>query len=199
MGIQSGSERIRNQYFERLDSNEEIVLAARQLADQGIQCSYDVIMDNPLEDETDKRETLNLLLSLPRPFELHTHTLTHFPATNLTNLLLERGAIAAGDVEDIKQQSFERWTPSLDLARARDDMFWDSLYYLASRRSPGPGVIQWLSRRGWLRRHPKPLTLLLRLFSPYIQTERRGSRWDRKRRRLMERIGRAMKREKGTT
>lgn len=178
MGIQSGSERTRNEYFKRHDTNEEIVRAADTLSRNGVHCSYDLIMDNPLEDESDRQATLDLLLRLPRPFELHTHTLTHFPETDLTRLLLERGLIKPGDVEDIKQESYTRWTPTLDLARDRENMFWDNLYYLASKRSVPEGLIRWLSRRWLLRRCPKALTVLLRLTSDYVQTVRAGSRFD---------------------
>ena len=146
MGIQSGSERIRRDLFHRLGTNEEIVRAAHVLNRHGIACSYDIIMDNPLEDEQDRRQTLDLLLALPRPFELHTTTLTHFPQTDLTRLLLERGLIRREDVEDMAQKSYERWSPSLDPRRDRENLFWDNLFYLASKRRVPERLIRSLSR-----------------------------------------------------
>lgn len=181
MGMQTGSEEIRHKYFERYDTNEDIIRVARIFRKYKINCAYDIIMDNPLETEKDRRETLNLLLTLPRPFELHTHTLTHFPETNLTKLLLEKGMISENDVEDQKQESYERWTPTLDLRRDKENLFWDNLYYLAKKRCVPQGFVVWLSHSNFLKRHPKPLTLLLRLTSSYIYTIRRGSKIDKAR------------------
>lgn len=188
MGIQSGSEPVRRNYFKRNDTNEEIVRAAWTLGNMGIHCSYDVIMDNPLETEDDRRATLDLLLRLPRPFELHTHSLTHFPATDLTKLLLERGLIRTEDIEDRKQMSYLRWTPSLDLRRDRENLFWDNLYYMASKRSFPEGLIRRLSRSRLLKSWPAPLTQLLRLTSNYVQTVQAGSRLDWLRIRLVTRL-----------
>lgn len=178
MGIQAGCEKTRHEYFERFDKNEEIIRAAQILFKYKIHCGYDLIMDNPLETDEDRRETFNLLLKLPRPFELHTHTLTYFPETKFTKLLLGKGMIAEGDVEDQKQESYERWTPTLDLKRNKENLFWDNLYYLTQKSKVPQKFIIWLSHRSFLKKHPKSLTLLLRLMSPYIYTIRRGSKMD---------------------
>ena len=178
MGIQSGSEEVRNKYFKRYDKNEDIIKAGQILCKYKINCSYDVIMDNPLETNKNKRETFNLLLKLPKPFELHTHTLTHFPETEFTNLLLKKKIILKNDVEDQKQESYKRWTPSLDLRRDKENLFWDSLYYLAKKRRVPKKLLIWLSHSNFLKRHPKPLTLLLRLTSSNIYTVNKSSKID---------------------
>jgi|WetSurMetagenome_2_1015567.scaffolds.fasta_scaffold05784_2 anaerobic magnesium-protoporphyrin IX monomethyl ester cyclase len=188
MGIQSGSERIRRDLFHRLGTNEEIVRAAHVLHRHGIACSYDIIMDNPLEDEQDRRQTLDLLLALPRPFELHTTTLTHFPQTDLTRLLLERGLIRRKDVEDMAQKSYERWSPSLDPRRDRENLFWDNLFYLASKHRVPERLIRSLSRSRCLRHHPAPLTAMLRLTSNYIQTAGYRSKFDLWRIRMVNKV-----------
>ncbi len=185
MGVQAGSERIRRDLFLRNETDDELIEAAGILHRHGIHCSYDIIMDNPLEEESDRRATLELLLKFPRPFELHTHTLTHFPGTKLTDILLERGIIRLEDCEDMKEQSYERWTPALDLRRDRDNLFWDNLYYLAAKGYAPDGLIRRLSRSRLLKAYPHLLTLLLRFFSADIQTVRRGSRFDLFRRNVM--------------
>jgi anaerobic magnesium-protoporphyrin IX monomethyl ester cyclase len=178
MGIQSGSERIRRDWFHRFDTNEDIIRAAHVLSRHDIACSYDIIMDNPLEDEQDRHITLDLLLALPRPYELHTVTLTHFPQTDLTRLLLERGLIQREDVEDIAQKSYERWAPSLDTRRDRENLFWDNLYYMASKNQFSARLIKSISRSCLLRRYPALLTAILRLTSNYIHTTRHDSKFD---------------------
>ncbi|MFC1632332.1 B12-binding domain-containing radical SAM protein [Candidatus Omnitrophota bacterium] len=176
MGIQSGSEPFRHKYFKRYDTNREIVNAGNILAKHKVSCVYDVIMDNPLETNEDRRQTLNLLLQLPRPFELHTHTLTYFPEAQFTGLLLEKGVITENDVEDQREKSYERWTPTLDLQRSKENLFWDNLYYLARTGYVPRGFVLWLSRSSLLKNSPRILTLLLKLTSSNIHTVGRGSK-----------------------
>ena len=178
MGIQTGSEEIRHKYYERFNTNEEIIRSAEILHKYKIDSAYDIIMDNPLETNENKRETLNLLLKLPRPFELHTHTLTYFPGTKFTNLLLEKKMISEHDIEDQKQESYNRWTPTLDLSRNKENLFWDNLYYLTKRKYIPRRFVIWLSHIDFIKRHPKPLTLLLKSTSSSIYTIKSGSKLD---------------------
>ena len=135
MGIQTGSPEIRRGCYGRRESNDEILNAARLLNQFGINPSYDIILDSLIESEADRQMTFDLVASLPRPFQLHTHTLTHFPETDLTRLLLTKKLIAEDDVEDQKQKSYMRWTPQLDLSRERDNLYWDNLYFLLGTKS----------------------------------------------------------------
>jgi len=137
-----------------------------------------LIMDNPFETDKHKRETFELLLQLPRPFKLCIHSLTHFPGTKLTELLLENGMISEDDVEDQKQKSYTRWASALDLERDKGDLFWDNLYYLNQKKYIPKNFLVWLSNRNFLKKHPKPLTTLLRLTSFSIYTIRSGSKLD---------------------
>lgn len=181
MGLQTGSEESRHKYFERFETNAQIIASAKILEKYGIKCTYDLIMDNPLETDRHKHETFNLLLGLPKPFELCVHSLTHFPETKLTNLLLEKGMITGSDVEDQRQKSYERWVPALDLERGKEDLFWDNLYYLAQKKYVPQKLLRRLSKSVFLKRYPKLLTFLLRLTSFSIYTIRSGSMLDRTR------------------
>jgi len=181
MGIQTGSEESRHKYFERYENNNEIINSARILHKHKIECTYDLIMDNPLETDIDKGETFNLLLELPKPFELCIHSLTYFPETKLTKLLLEKGIIAEEDVEDKKRKAYDKWVPALDLDRDRENLFWDNLYYLTQKKRIPKKFIIWLSKLAFLKANPKPLTFLLRLNSFSIYTIRNGSKLDKTR------------------
>ena len=65
MGIQSGSERIRRECYERETTDDEIVAACEIMARNGIVRNLDFIGDNPYEDEQDRHATLDLLLGSP--------------------------------------------------------------------------------------------------------------------------------------
>lgn len=178
MGIQTGSEESRHKWFERYETNDNIIKSAQILYKYRISCTYDLIMDNPFETDKNKRETFNLLLNLPRPFQLCIHSLTHFPETKLTKLLLEKGMISENDVEDQKEKSYKRWVPVLDLERDKEDLFWDNLYYLSQKRYVPKKFLVWLSNLSFFKSHPKPLTFLLRLTSFSIYTLRSDSKLD---------------------
>ena len=185
MGVQTGSEKIRHKYFERYDTNEEIVDASQILHKYKINYSYSIIVDNPLETDETRMETFHLLLRLPRPFVLYTYTLTCFPETKLTKLLLEKGLISEDDVEDKKQKSYENMSPTLDLRRDKENLFWCNLYFLIQKKYIPKRFIVWLSRIKMLKRYPKLLTLVLRSMSSEISTVRKGSKADMIRRYLM--------------
>ena len=166
IGIQSGSERIKRSYFRRYDTNQEVVRLAQTLHNLGITYGCDILMENPLETEEDRQATLSILLKLPKPFSLNTHTLVHFPEYELTKFLLKNKLISERDVEDIRKESFEhnRWNPYLDLKRDKVNMFWNCIYFLASIKSLLPEkFIIGLSHNRILMENPRYFLKALRL------------------------------------
>jgi len=179
VSIQSGSIRIQKDWFNRHMSHKNIINASRLLKKKNIKVAfYDLILDNPIENNNDHCATLNLLLKLQRPFSLRTFSLTHFPKTDLTDRLLKKGVIDRSDLEDRKQKSYERWRPSLDLKRNNDNLFWDNIYYLAGRSGIPKWLVRRLSHSKKLKDNPRPLTFLLRLTSSEFSTVRHKSLFD---------------------
>jgi radical SAM superfamily enzyme YgiQ (UPF0313 family) len=171
MGIQSGSERMRHEYFKRHDTNEDIIRAARTFSSLGLSWGCDLLLDNPIEADADRAATLNLLLQLPRPFAINTHTLTFFPEYEFTKRLLADGTITEDDVEDRRSESFRhnRWTPQLDPTRDPTNMFWSSLYHLAARPGLSTEEVLAVSRDEGLRREPQRLLGILRSWPERIE------------------------------
>jgi len=134
-GIESGSERILFEVYNRPIKNERVIACAEVLRDLGIFYNFDLITDNPFESDEDCRRTLDLLLRLPRPVRLNygLSKLSFFPHARITEMLEEQGV-----------------PPRPDPVRFA---FFNRLYLLAQSRLPR-GFIHWLSERGWLRRHP---------------------------------------------
>lgn len=176
IGVQSGSERIKRDYFKRTDTNQEVVTLAHTLHNLGIGYGVDILMDNPLEAEEDRQKTFGLLLRLPKPFALNTNTLTHFPEYELTKYLLKNNMISENDVEDIRKESFEhnRWNPTLDVRRDKVNMFWNGLYFLASLDSGmSEQFIIRLSHNRLLKGHPKLfLRIILAIYRPKYRVQR---------------------------
>lgn len=188
MGIQSGSPRVRNEIYGRRESDRDIMRSAATLRRVGVDYAIDLILDNPLETPADRRLTLELLLRLPRPFMLVSHTLVNFPETALTRTMLERGVIHRDEVEDVKGTCFSHWALLMDLKRDNENLFWDCMYYMASRRSFPAGLVRWLSRSAFLRRHPRPLARLLHFTTDSEHSVDHASRLSRLRVRLIGRL-----------
>jgi radical SAM superfamily enzyme YgiQ (UPF0313 family) len=162
IGIQSGSERIRCGLFERRAKQSQIIQAADWLHECRVPTRYDVITDNPYETSRDKRDTLDLLLRLPRPFLLNLWSLFHLPGTKLTMRALEDGVIAEEDVIGAVDKPLHAFTVSFRQERSREDRLWAALYMLTSKSVVPKAAIRWAAGRSWFQRHPLPIQLLSR-------------------------------------
>ena len=170
MGIQSGSEDVRRRYYNRIGhTNEDIIRAAQWFHKYDIEAAYDILLDNPFESEADRQATLDLFLSLPRPFQIHQHSLTFFPGTPLTAMALAQEVISEEQIEGQEQKSLQRWTRALDAGRSREESFWDVLYYMTKVELIPKDLIRTLSRSSLLRRHPQVVRVLLAMGSPVFR------------------------------
>jgi len=79
MGLQSGSQRIRNEIYNRQDKNEMIIKEKSLLAKHNVRTYYDIIIRNPWETEKDLHETLDLIHTFEHPFYLKIFTLAYYP------------------------------------------------------------------------------------------------------------------------
>ena len=101
VGIQTGSERINREIYNRQVSNKNVIEMARTLKELGITVIYDIIFNNPYETQEDVRETIKLLLSFPKPINVQGYNLIFYPGTALTERALKDGYISVkSEVED---------------------------------------------------------------------------------------------------
>ena len=157
IGIQTGSERVRKEVFERPVSDKKLIRTSRIMRELKIVPFFDIIVDNPFETLEDRRKGLDLLLMMSRPFYMHMFSLIYFPNTILTKRAIEAGFITQNDVEGITTRSFDQMYVSLKHPRPPQDRFWISLYSLTSKRFVPKALIRFLSRIRFLERHPQPL------------------------------------------
>ncbi|HLK11727.1 MAG TPA: radical SAM protein [Candidatus Binatia bacterium] len=152
MGIQSGSERIRRDCYERETSNAEIVEACEILARHGVVRNLDFIGDNPFESDADRAETVALLARLPKPFYFNYFSLTYFPGVELTERALAAGYIKREEVEDVAQKGYHLWGGSLVSSRAPENLRWDVAYTMAVHGVPERMALR-VTRTRFFRRH----------------------------------------------
>ena len=101
LGIQTGSERINREVYNRRVSNQTIMEVASQIRELGINVIYDIIFNNPYEELDDVIQTVNLFLQFPKPAALQGFNLIFYPGTEITDRALKDGYISLkAEVED---------------------------------------------------------------------------------------------------
>jgi len=93
IGIQSGSEDIRRNIYDRRGTNSRILEENRILSSLGIMTYYDFIIKNPFETVSDYRNSLDLVSRLKRPFYLKFYTLAYYPRHPITEMALSKKLI----------------------------------------------------------------------------------------------------------
>ncbi len=164
IGIQSGSERIRKGLFRRPETNAEITKAMHVMHDNGMAPFTDLIVDNPYNTTEDHQETLDLLLSFPRPFQLYIYSMIWFPQTGFTNQALSDGKIKPEDVEDVRKKVFEQFQSDFAWrGRTPEEVFWICLFSMSAKVFVPKGLLRWLSKSSYLMKQPRPLIWMTKL------------------------------------
>jgi len=100
VGIQSGSERVNREVYNRPVSNKKIIEVANLINGLGIAVIYDFIFNNPYEKPDDIIKTIELVMQFPKPFYLQGYNLIFYPGTEITERALADGFIAENNSVD---------------------------------------------------------------------------------------------------
>ena len=99
IGLESGSERVRREVFNRYVNDKRQLQAALAInRHAGVISYYFLILGNPYEEQQDLLNGISLLQKLPSPFFLRAYNLVFLPGTRLFNRAREDGII--GGVHD---------------------------------------------------------------------------------------------------
>jgi len=93
MGIQSGSDRVNFEIYNRKVKFLSVMEAAELINESKAAPYYEMIVDNPYETEEDEMEGINAMAKLKRPFIISLAHLTFFPGTLLTERALKEKKI----------------------------------------------------------------------------------------------------------
>ena len=107
MGIQSGSQRLRESLYVRRETNEQIMESAKRLNEllrikspgKYFRIYYDYVKNNPLEGKKDLSDSLDLFLKLPKGFMFQAFNLSFFPNYPITKYFLEHDIINKKNIE----------------------------------------------------------------------------------------------------
>ena len=111
-GIQTGSDKIRNEIFSRPGSNAEIIELTTAIHKHNVNIRYDIILDNDFETKETLKECINLILQLPKPVTFNTFSLQHFPDYPMTKMAVKAGHVTKEELEDwptMMRRTTENW------------------------------------------------------------------------------------------
>jgi len=136
LGVQSGSERIAAEIYDRHASNEEYVRFGDDLRETGFEehVVYDLLTSCPFEREEDLRATVALLSRMPKPAHVTLKRLVFFPFTPIA----------------------QRERPKSEIG-PRTYLFYDMLCILAGMPGVPPVILPALADDAYLRDHPEIL------------------------------------------
>ena len=81
MGLQTGSARVNYEIYNRQESAADFLCAERVLSKFAVEKVYDVIFDNPYENEGESLETVRTIAQCSKPFLVYAYSLTPYPGT----------------------------------------------------------------------------------------------------------------------
>ncbi len=122
LGIQSGSDYLNKNIYERQQTREDVLKATKILSHFGKQISprYQFILFNKYEREEDIIETINLIKKIQPPYILQAFTLSLFKGSELYNRYLKDGYVSS----DYKLLTYT----DADIA------FWKSIHKISNRK-----------------------------------------------------------------
>ena len=157
MGVQSASAYIRKKIFHRPESNKVISSTIKLMNKNRVTPKIDLIFDNPFENEKDKKEAIDFLLELKRPFDFHLLSLLFFPKTRLTERALKEKIISEKDIEGQSEKALSQLVITRDYARLKSELFWISITSLTGKSFIPKFLIHQLSKSKKLKNNPIPL------------------------------------------
>lgn len=156
MGVQS-SERVTGHLYDRRVKNQTIGDIAQLYHKLGIKPHFQLIFDDPVSTEEDRRKLFELISSFPHPFDLYLFSMTVFPGSELNHKLLESGLISEYDIEGTNTRIFYQHRVNLEYPRPVEETFWIALIQMLSKSFVPRPLLRELAKSDTLKRHPWPL------------------------------------------
>jgi radical SAM superfamily enzyme YgiQ (UPF0313 family) len=156
LGIQSSSTANRWRYGRGI-SDEDVVRCISRLHARRVYPAAQILIDDPEASETEKRELLELLLRLPRPFDLYIFSLCHYPGSATTRRLLASGTISKDEVEGANDKGLRQYIADFSYPRSDTDRLLLALYMLSNKRGVPRAGVRFLASNRYLNAHPGPV------------------------------------------
>jgi hypothetical protein len=156
MGVQS-SERVTGHLYDRRVKNQTIADIAETYHKLGVKPHFQLIFDDPVSTEEDKRKLFEMIATFPHPYDLYLFSMTVFPGSELNHKLIQSGLISRYDIEGENTKTFNQHRINLSYPRPVEDTFWIALTQMLSKPFIPRSLLLSLSKSRTLRKHPWPL------------------------------------------
>ncbi len=156
MGVQS-SERVTGHLYDRRVKNQSVQEIAALYHKLGIMPHFQLIFDDPVSTEEDKKKLFEMVSSFPHPYDLYLFSMTVFPGSELNHKLLENGLISEFDIEGENAKVFYQHRVNLSYPRPVEDTFWIALTQMLSKPFVPRTVLNQMAKSSFLRKHPWPV------------------------------------------
>ncbi len=153
LGVQTTSAANRERY-DRLVPDDDVRRCVSRLQARGVRPSIQILIDDPDTGEAEKAELLELLLSLPRPFDLHIYSLCHWPGTTRTLQLLASGTVLPADVEGANSKALHQFNADFTHPRPPGDTLLLALYMLSNKSGFPRALVRRMAASRYLHDHP---------------------------------------------
>lgn len=163
LGMQSPSSRVRREVFHRPETDVKLMQAIEILHRHSIDGFYDIILDNPFETIDDKKEGLDFLLKMPKPFNITAFSLKFFPGYKITDESIKSGLIDDSEVEAISSKGYFEMNYNWYSPRVKEDVFWNCLYLLSSKNLIPCFLVKEMSKSQFLANHPGLLVFFIKI------------------------------------
>lgn len=168
VGIQSGSEKIRFNVYERPVRDKNLIHVVNLLKKYKVEGLYDIILDNPYENEKDLEDAAKLLLKIPRPYVLKLFSLVNFPKTKLTERLKKENFLKTKE-----EKALNQFKVTFDYKRKKFALYWYCILSLIPKRFIPKFLLRFIIKYKIFRKHPKML-ITISNFANYIKLVQMG-------------------------
>jgi radical SAM superfamily enzyme YgiQ (UPF0313 family) len=156
MGIQS-SERVTGHLYDRRVKNQTLPEIADLYHRLGIKPHFQLIFDDPVSTDGDRRTLFEMISKFPRPYDLYLFSMTVFPGSELNHKLIESGVISEYDIEGVNTRVFYQHRVNLEYPRPVQETFWITLIQMLSKDFIPRPMLEELAKSEFLKKHPWPL------------------------------------------
>ena len=123
----------------------------------GVKPHFQLIFDDPVSTEDDKKALFEMISTFPHPYDLYLFSMTVFPGSELNHKLLQNGMISRYDIEGDNVKTFNQHRINLSYPRPLEDTFWIALTQMLSKEFVPKPLLRALSKSDFLKKHPWPL------------------------------------------
>lgn len=153
LGVQTTSAANRQRY-DRTVPDDEVRACVQRLHARGVRPVVQVLIDDPDKTLDEQLALLEVLLALPRPYDLLIYSLCHWPGTARTRTLIAEGTITDDDVEGGADKVLRQFNADFSVEREPVDRLMLALYMLSNKRLVLRPAVRWAAHNRYLRTHP---------------------------------------------